>query len=82
MDMTTAGELLVGGKPERAGHFQVTAMAYQLRHYRDRRGTERDHPRSGPRRGLSGQRAASAQLTTEGGELMARPGVGFQLLLL
>ena len=82
MDVAAAGELLVGGGPERPGHLQVPAVADQLRDDRGRRGRQRRYPRSGPGRHLRGQRPAPAQLLAEFPETEARPGVRLQLLAL
>ena len=82
MDMTAAGELLSRGQPERAGHFQIAALAHHLRLDRYRRSRQRGHLNTRPARGLSGQPPAPAHLTAELVKSAARPRIGFQLLQL
>ena len=80
MHVAAAGELLLGGNPERAGHPQVPPLPHQLRQHRGRRRPQRRYPRSRAGRRLGGQRPAPPHLAGELAEIAAHRGVGLQLL--
>ena len=82
VDVAAAGELLVRGQAEVLGHPLIPAGADRSGLDGDRRGAQRGHLGPGPAGRRGGRRPALAHLAVQVIQGLARPRVGFQLLLL